>query len=110
MRGVPSRPVLRRLSVVVALAACAWALGAGSAHAQSGSYWCAGHPGLKTCIVSVTYDGNPLAADDPNFDVFAIPASGSGAKIVLWAVQAVPPADDLTAAAGKTFSVTINTN
>jgi hypothetical protein len=102
--------VLRRLSVVVGLAACAWALGAGSAHAQTGTYWCAGHPSLKTCVVSATYDGSPFTASDPSFDVWAIPAAVSGAKTVQWTVQPVSPANDLSAELGHTFSVTIKTN
>lgn len=102
--------MLRRPSVVVGLAACAWALSTGSAHAQTATYWCVGHPSLKTCVVSATYDGTPFTSSDPNFDVWAIPATLSGAKTVQWTVQPVSPATDLSAELGHTFSVTIKTN
>jgi hypothetical protein len=91
------------------LALCAWALSGAAAHAQTGTYWCSVNPSLKTCVVSATYDSTALTPDDPNFDVFAIPTTVSGAKLVLWDVEAVS-ASDLTAAAGKTFSITIKTN
>ncbi len=102
--------MVRRLSVVAVLAACAWAISGGTAHANTSTYWCAGHPSLKTCVLSATYDGTPFTGDDSRFDVFATAGTVSGAKIVLWNVYATPPATDLSAEAGHTFSVTIQTN
>jgi hypothetical protein len=102
--------VFRRLPVACVLALCVLALGAGSAQAQSSQYWCSAHPALHTCIVSATYDGNPLLDTDPNFDVWAIPTTVAGAKEVLWSVQPTnggPP--DLSAEIGHTFSITIST-
>jgi hypothetical protein len=86
-------------------------LSSASAHAQSSIYWCSAHPTLDPCIVSATYDGNPLLDTDPNFDVFAINNKVGGAKEVLWSVQPTnggPP--DLSAEIGHTFSVTIKTS
>ena len=69
-----------------------------------------GHPALKTCIVSATYDGSPLTSSDPNYDIYAsyykIP--GAGADTVQWSIQPVG-GGDLSAALGHTFSVTIQT-
>jgi hypothetical protein len=84
-------------------------LGSAGAHAQSSTYWCSAHPALKTCVVSATFDGNPILSSDATYDVFAIPTSVGGAKTVLWGVQLTGPGD-LSAALGHTFGVTIQTN
>ncbi len=102
--------MLRRFSVVSILGLFALALSGASARAQTATYWCAGHPALKTCIVSASYDGTAFTGTDPNFDVFAIPTTVSGAKTVLWNVEPVPPTQDLSAELGHTFSLTIKTN
>jgi hypothetical protein len=107
--------VVRRLGLlaVPALALVAWALGAGSAHAQSQSstYWCSAHPSYKTCVVSATYDGSALTPSDPNYDVWASPyqVPSDTAKTVQWSIQPLS-ADDLSAALGHTFSITIKTD
>ena len=96
------------MSLVFGLALCVWALSGGSAQAQSGTYWCAGHPAFKTCVVSASLDGSAITASDPNYDIWAIPDPVNGAKTVLWSVQ--PLAGDLSAEVGHTFSITIKTN
>jgi len=104
--------VLRKLSVVLGLALCAWALGGGTARALPlPDDWCADNPGAQTCIVSATYDGTPLSYGSPAYAVwasfYAIP--GDTAHTVQWSVQP-KTAGDLSAALGHTFSMTIRTN
>lgn len=105
---VPSLAVFRRLFVVAVLAGSVSVLGAASAHAQTTTYWCAGHPLLKTCIVSATYNGSSFDGNDPNLDIVASSTTVSGAKTVLWNVFPVS-ANDLSAYQG-TFVITLKTN
>jgi hypothetical protein len=115
VRGVPSSTVLRRLFVVAVLAGSVWVLGAGSARAVIlPDNWCADNPGAHTCIVSASYnDGSnhTLSYSDPTYAVwasfYAIPQDT--ADTVQWSVQP-KTADDLSAALGDTFSITIKTN
>jgi len=99
----------RRLWLTCALAVAALAFGASKASALSSTYWCAAHPGLDPCVVSASLDGAPLTPGDPNYDVSAIPDTANGAHQVQWSIQPVPPATDLSAALGHTFSITIDT-
>ncbi len=99
------------LAVVALLALGAWGLTVGSAGAQSSTYWCSANPGLDPCIVSATFNGSPLPASDPNYDVWAIPDTVAGASEVLWSVQPTfGGPGDLSAALGKDFSITISTS
>lgn len=101
--------MLRRLSLVVGLVVCVWALGSSTAQAQSGQSWCSVHPTLNTCVVSASLDGTPIDANDPNYDVFALRLNTGGAKTVQWTIQPTGPGD-LSAEVGQTFSLTIDTN
>lgn len=77
----------------------------GSARAQNDTYWCSAHPGLDPCVVSASVDGSPIAADDPTYDVSAVPISASGAKSVQWSVQGAGGPLPL----GHTYSLSIDT-
>lgn len=99
----------RRLWLTCALAVATLAFGASKASALNSTYWCAAHPGLDPCVVSASLDGAPLTPGDPNYDVSAIPDTANGAHQVQWSIQPIPPATDLSAALGHTFSITIDT-
>jgi hypothetical protein len=110
VRRLHTGVVLRRLLIVSGLAVSVVVLGAGGAHAQSGSSWCSQNGNVKPCVVSATYDGNALSYSDPNYDVYAINNSVDGAKGVLFGVEpALGGPSDLSAALGKTFSIQIET-
>lgn len=98
------------LLLVALLILCAAGLSASAAHAQSSTYWCSANPDLDTCVVSASIDGNPITADNPDFDVWATPAPVGSFKSVQFAVAHTPNEGDLSPEIGDTFDLKIRTN
>jgi hypothetical protein len=103
--------MLRRFSLLVALAASVCALGsAGPAHALWYSGWCSPSSPAKTCIVSASVDGNPIAEDDPDYYAATSPIDITGEKSFDYEIAPRAYLADLGPEIGDTFSVTIRTD
>lgn len=97
------------------LAVCAWALAAGNAravHTNLPDDWCVDNANADPCVVSATYDDGVTVHDlyvSSTYAPWASAEGAGGAKTVQWSFQPLQ-ASDLTAALGKTFSMTISTS